>query len=234
MRLLVCLGSLFGACDSGKPPVAPTPAAPPQVIAAAPVDAAVALPDAPDAFLALFERPAVHITKDGALVLLAVVDDDGARGEPNLVFEVRDRKDKTIERVVVLELDKPEPDAAEKARRVAAAEKLFASREWIEMTAMTRSADREEHFEGNGTTIDWKSERIKIARAGKKVVDRAVPTAWRGGSYFLKAEDLTCSNADFLASAYVAGEHPLVVVDVAYRGNDTCWEPTSTLHVVSW
>ena len=26
----------------------------------------------------------------------------------------------------------------------------------------------------------------------------------------------------------------ILVVDVAYRGTDTCWEPTAQLHVLSW
>jgi hypothetical protein len=50
----------------------------------------------------------------------------------------------------------------------------------------------------------------------------------------LSGEGIRCSNPDFLRDAFVAADAKLVVVRVAYRGTDTCWEPTSQLHVIAW
>ena len=90
------------------------------------------------------------------------------------------------------------------------------------------------HYEGAGVAIDWVRERIKITRDGKRVVDRAVPAKWRGGSYYNKLEDITCKNPDFLGGAYARPDVTLVVVNVSYDGNDSCWAPSPELHVVAW
>jgi hypothetical protein len=46
--------------------------------------------------------------------------------------------------------------------------------------------------------------------------------------------DLTCSNPPHLGGAYIGpASAKLIVVDVAYRGNDTCWEPNPKPHVVA-
>jgi hypothetical protein len=204
------------------------------------IDAAVAavIADgaARDPFTTLFDLPRATVTRDGRFVVLAIVDGDGARGAQNLAIELRDRKDRTLERVVVLGVDEEldQLDDATRAQRAAAAHKLLAAHELVPLQELEGTADDVAHFEGAGITIDWAREHITIKRNGKRVVDRAVPTKWRGSSYYSKVEDLTCENPDFLGAALARPDVSLVVVDVAYRGNDTCWEPTSQLHVMSW
>jgi hypothetical protein len=43
-----------------------------------------------------------------------------------------------------------------------------------------------------------------------------------------------CSNPAFLSGAYHATEINALVVDIGYKGTDTCWEPSDQLHVIAW
>jgi hypothetical protein len=245
-RSMVAFACLLG-CDSGAnsaPITKPVPPPPPPIADAAlalvaPADAAALAAVAPDAAAdpaqPFFELPAAQVTKDGSAVLLKIVDDDGARGEPNLALELRDRRDRKTQRVVVVALDET-PSADTLATRAAAATKLLAAHELVALSALAGGSDDHDagHYEGAGITIDWAREHVTIKRDGKLVVDRAVPSAWRGGSWRNKTEGITCHNPDFLDGAYVSADANLVVVKVAYRGTDTCWEPTSQLHVIAW
>jgi hypothetical protein len=245
MKRFVIAAACVAGCDAGThPPAKSTPeetfdvTGPRAYPAPEPIDAALAavIADGPaqDRFAALFDGPRAMMTRDGAFVLLYVIDADGARGQPNLALEIRDRKDRTLERVVVLGVEEAELDAPTRATRAAAAQKLIASRAFVALGELEGAPDDAAHFEGAGIAIDWSREHMTITQDGKRVVDRAVPAKWRGGSYYNKVEDLRCENPDFLAGAYAVSGVPILVVDVAYRGTDTCWEPTAQLHVLSW
>jgi len=171
-------------------------------------------------------------TRDGKLVLVKVIDDDGARGMPNLALELRDRTDRTVQRLVVLALDE-EVDAATVARRAAAADSLIASHQLVPLDELARTSDEDE-FAGAGMTVHWAHEHFAFTLNGKRVLDRPVPVKWRGTSYFDKGADLTCNNPDFLRGVAASPTNRLAVVDVAYKGNDTCWEPSGSVHVVTW
>jgi hypothetical protein len=229
------------ACQQGSPPPAATGSQGSAVRAhaadaARAIDAAIPLdaapPDAGDPTEPLFGLTPMA-TRDGKLVLVKVVDDDGARGQPNLTLELRDRNDHALDRVVVLALDE-EPDDATRAKRAAAANKLIASHDFVPLFELVADEHVANQFSGSGMTIHWDHEHFTFELDGKRVLDRAVPKKWRGGSYFDKGADLTCDNPDFLRGVYVAPATRLAVVDVAYRGNDTCWEPTGSVHVVTW
>ena len=43
-----------------------------------------------------------------------------------------------------------------------------------------------------------------------------------------------CHNEAFLGGGYLDRAHRLAVVVISYRGTDTCWEPGSEAHVVTW
>jgi hypothetical protein len=243
MKRFVWVVAYASACQQSSPPPAPVratgsqrsavraPAAAARAFdAAAPIDAAP--PDAGDPTEHLFGQ-APMATRDGKLVLVKVVDDDGARGQPNLTLELRDRNNHTVDRVVVLGLGE-EPDDATRAKRAAAADKLIASHDFVPLIELVADEHTANQFSGSGMTIHWEHEHFTFELGGKRVLDRAVPQKWRGGSYFDKGADLTCTNPDFLRGVYVAPETRLAVVDVAYRGNDTCWEPTGSVQVVTW
>ena len=236
-----CLAWLLAvaACQQGPAPAAKRGSAaapPPPADAARASDAAApieATPDAGDPTTHLSELPAATATRDGKLVLVKVIDDDGARGMPNLTLELRDRNDRTVQRLVVLALDE-EVDAATVARRAAAADELIAKHELVPLDELARTSDDDGEFAGAGMTVHWAHEHFAFTLNGKRVLDRPVPAKWRGRSYFDKGADLTCNNPDFLRGVAASPANRLAVVDVAYKGNDTCWEPSGSVHVVTW
>lgn len=238
----------FAACESDKPRFAPPPPvvapptppaidaplpdaapAPPVVDAAPPPDA-----EAPYVMTPLDRINAVPVamaTKDGKLVLLRIVDDDGARGDPNLAFELRDRSDRTTKRQVVLALDETLSDAKH-LQRIAAAEKLIAAHALAPVPLLVPGDDKT--FEGEGLTIDTRRGRIVIEQGTQQLLDRAMPATWKSKSYVDKLEGITCTNPEFVRTAYAAPAKKLVVLEVAYEGTDSCWAPSARLHVVSW
>jgi hypothetical protein len=241
-NVILCL---LAACDAGAPKLAtPPPPAPPPVRADAALAAVVSdAPQWPPKELdALFAMSEVMTTADGAFVLERVADDTGARGDATLGFELHDRKDHLIgKRIMVLALDEA-PDDPTRPARIAEAGSLIASHDFIAMTALSRAevSDDGEHYAeheqygDSGTTVEWRNDRLAISVVGRPLVDRKVPASWYVPSYFDKGADLTCSNPPYLGGAYVGpASAKLVVVEVAYRGNDTCWEPGPKLHVVA-
>lgn len=241
-NVILCL---LAACDAGTPKraPAPTPAPPPADAALAVMrDAAVIDAWPPKELDALFAIPDVMVTADGAFVLERVADDTGARGDITLGFELHDRKDRLIgRRVMVLALDEA-PDDPTRPARIAEAERLIASHDFVAMTPLPRvevSDDGEhyaehEQFGDSGTSVEWRNDRLVISYADKPLVDRKVPASWYVPSYFDKGADLTCNNPPYLGGAYIGpASAKLAVVEVEYRGNDTCWEPGPRLHVVA-
>jgi hypothetical protein len=168
-------------------------------------------------------------TRDGKHALIPVSDDDGARALPNLTLELRDRSDKVVDRVVVLALEE-ELDDKQRALRAAAAERLLAKHELEPLMPNGMDAD---HFSA-GTSIAWQRGRFSISYANEVLVERAVPVRWRGTTYYDKREGITCKNPDFLNNAWFNVNARIAVVEVAYRGNDTCWAPSRQRHVVAW
>jgi hypothetical protein len=248
-NVILCL---LAACDAGAPKLAPPAATPPvtgpAIIApadAAALDAPVAVTDAlqwpPKELDLLFAMPRAMTTADGTFVLFAVSEDSGARGDPSLAFEIHDRRDRLVgKRVTVLGLDEA-PDDPTRPARIAAAQALIASHPFVAMTALPRAEvlDGEhyaehEQYADTGTVVEWLDGTLAITLPRQPIVQRKAPASWYVADYYMKSEDLTCHNPPFLAGAYVGpASAKLVVVDVAYRGNDTCWEPGAKPHVVA-
>jgi hypothetical protein len=245
MRALVFVLCL-AACDSGKRPstrddaaVARALEADAIAIVAAPVDAAVAVAvaaigadAAPDPMARFYDVPMAMVANGGSEVLLRIIDPDGARAAPNLAFEVRDRNDRKTASAAILKLDE-EPTAETLAKRATAVDRIFARHQFERMTELAGDRDTG-RFQGDGFAVDLTGGHLTIKHKGKTVVDRDVPAAWLSKPYYLKSEELTCTNPELLSRVFVAAEAQLAVVEVRYRGNDTCWEPSPQLHVVAW
>lgn len=246
MRILVL--AMIASCDAGSQP-SQAPAAEPIRIRPDAQPRVTAAPDAPpappappveeDRYPKLTPTTRVMATADGSAVLLQIVDQDGARGEPNLAFEVRDRRDRTLNKAVVEKLDE-NVSAATIAARIATANNLIASKPFTAVAALpssevddSRDPDRR-RFAGNGLVVELLGDELVVRQDQRKVVARRIPKAWRGPKYHLASEDLDCSNPEFLSNVYAAPAAKLIVVNIAYHGNDTCWEPTDQLHVVAW
>jgi hypothetical protein len=89
--------SVPAARDAGPIPPADSPRA-----AAAPPDAPIA--GDRDVHDALWSA-APSVTSDGALIFMPYSSSDGARGEPNLVFEVWNRRAERVQRQVIKDVD---------------------------------------------------------------------------------------------------------------------------------
>jgi hypothetical protein len=242
MRMLV-LGVLV-ACDAGPPvAAAPTPAKPavaPVAKAPVPQPAQVTPPKMPEEVELdkLTTTSRVMATADGSAVLLQIVDRDGARGEPNLAFEVRDRKDRATRSVAVMKLDE-DAIAATLAPRVAEANKLIASQPFVAVPELPKIETPEDlamtrRYGDARLDVKLSGGRLIVELDHERVVDRRIPASWRGKTYHLQGEDIECANPEYLGGVYAAPAAKLVVVDITYRGNDTCWEPTDQLHVIAW
>ncbi|MFT3697147.1 MAG: hypothetical protein QM831_28655 [Kofleriaceae bacterium] len=178
-------------------------------------------------------------TEDGAYVIVVVSESAGARGPvPNGTLEIRDRHDRVVDSAFVKHMDEVLTDE-QIQKRAARADKLIGSHEW---QSFPLELDEDHHegddyhvrYVGGDLVVEWRNEHFTITQNGKRVVDRAVPQAWRGTHYHLDREELDCDNPDFLQSVRAYPAKKLAVVTVAYRGNDTCWEPGPQEHVVAW
>jgi hypothetical protein len=186
---------------------------------------------------------------DGDAVLLGIADADGGRGNPNYRLELRDRQGGKLTEHVVLTANDGDAviDAGGKTadldRRIVAANAWLAEQHRarrftpLERLEVKPSEEIASAFRatGGGVTLEWRPSRLTIARAGAPVLDRATPPTWlaedrpMGGG---GAE--VCHNPAYLGGAAVSLPHKLAVLQIAYGGTDTCWEPNAAHHVVAW
>jgi len=219
-RLLVC--ALLAGCGGAPAPrstVGNTATATPPTTA--PPILAREQPDGPFTATGL---PA--ISADGNNVVIAYVAEDGARGEPNLAVLVKDRADATMHRQVVLEPDQP---AAPWQPNLDAANaylgRLHAERNLVPLAPLAVSGERT--GAGEGLEVSWREGQVTVRAGGTVVLERSV-------AEWTIAPTPDCANPSFLAAAWGDAARELVLLEISYKGNDSCWEPDSQYHVVSW
>jgi len=188
--------------------------------------------------------PAVAVA--GEVVVVAIRESDGGRGFPNLRLEVRDRADKPIQTIAVLNSNDYEalaPDGtpnAELTRRIAAANRelvhLHDLHDLVSMHGLEIQKADDPHLAiGDGLDVDFNVDHVHIFRHNS---DR--PVFVRDARAWLVKEHAPCKgcgmcqNPAFLRAVYHAAALSVVVVQLSYRGTDTCWEPSDQLHVVAW
>jgi hypothetical protein len=243
MRLTTCL-LVLAACGSPQSspsiashadqPVAPTTAAP----------SVKWIDNGFDADL----LPAV--ASDGSFVVLALRENDGGRGMPNLKLVVKDRKDAVTKTVLVLDADEAESLFAEDGSHPKVDERIAAANTWlaelhrkanlVPLTKLEPQKDpeggyRETHrATGGDLAVDWKSSKLSITRAGRSLVDRATPETWLASKRPACATCDVCENPELLGGAAIDASRTIAVITVSYTGNDTCWEPSDQQRVVVW
>lgn len=193
------------------------------------------------------ELPAV--ARAGHLAVVALGDSDGGRGYPNLRLEVRDRNDAVIQKVAVMTSNefetlapdgKPSPGLTE---RIAAAnralETLHGLHDLVAMTTLelqpTQGDDLPHLAIGEGLDVEWAHHELRVFRHNMDRPFRTVSgLAWLAPSGKRCAQCDPCENPTFLEAVYKAPDVNLLVVEIGYRGTDTCWEPGEQFHVVTW
>jgi hypothetical protein len=181
---------------------------------------------------------------DGQAVMLPVVDDDGARGMPNLALVERGRDDRALATRVVLALPTgdQEPAAPHEPAGLVDSNRWLAERhrqrDWRPLTALGAPDPASEapdySVAKDGVVVRWADGHLVVIDHGATVVD-AQHADWLVKPYPMCASCAdTCDNPSMLGEVSADLAHHLLVVKIRYRGNDSCWEPTSQLHVVSW
>jgi hypothetical protein len=87
---------------------------------------------------------------------------------------------------------------------------------------------------GDSLDVDWDKDHLHVFHHNSDhpiaIVDGK---AWLAKQHTPVA-GLTCENPAFLKAVYHATGINVVVVQIAYHGTDTCWEPADQLHAVTW
>lgn len=189
------------------------------------------------------------IARDGSSIVVAHRDSDGGRGNPNLTLIEIDRGDRELGRLVVVssdDVDRLDPPRLELRLGKAASwlEQRHAAKHLVAMTALVTSEptdDAPAQAIGPGITMRWAPSQLVVVldRDGGPGAgappSRPTPVSWLAADHPLCPTcSEVCHNDAFLGGGYADLERSAVVVVVAYRGSDTCWEPGSQEHVVAW
>lgn len=189
------------------------------------------------------------IASDGSTIVVAYRDSDGGRGNPNLTLIEKDRGDREVSRLVVLtptEADTLAPAQIEDRFEKAAAwlREHHTTAHLVPMTAFVTRKPTEgapDTAAGAGVILRWAANQLTLEGAPGTSgppgtpIRRTTPTSWLAPDYPLcRSCTEVCHNDAFLGGGYIDLARKAVVVVVAYRGTDTCWEPGSQAHVVTW
>jgi hypothetical protein len=184
------------------------------------------------------------IARDGSSIVIAHRDSDGGRGNPNLTLVEKDRGDREVRRLAVItatEVD--ELSAAEIARRFDGAavwlDERHAAVHLVAMDALELHPGTDEApataTGDNGAQLRWVPSALELVLGPGSRVLRSTPPSW------LVADRPMCPGCTevchydaFLGGGYLDRERRAALVVVSYRSGDTCWEPGSEAHVVTW
>jgi hypothetical protein len=183
--------------------------------------------------------------RDGRVALVAIEGGDGGRGYPNMRIELRDRDDRVLETLTVISANDWErlaPDGkpgrelelrlGDMGHRLVT---LHAQYDLVHLDALqVMKGGDEPHLATDGNLwVEWVGDSVHVIR--KPAPDaRDQRLAHKGDPSWLVPASGHCENPAYLGGAYHIDGVDLVVVDVRYRGSDSCWEPADQWHVVAW
>jgi hypothetical protein len=186
----------------------------------------------------------------GEVVVVPIVHGDGGRGYANLAIEMRTPDDKVVQTIPVMtsnEYEKLVPDGTtpspELVKRIADANAELTKLHGIHLLdpltpiAMGDPQDVDDpHLASDSRLeVEWRGNHLRVTPH-----TRTVPVVDRDGTPWLARDHEPCAgcgvchNEAFLSKVYRSESAKLVVVEIGYRGTDSCWEPGSELHVVTW
>jgi hypothetical protein len=181
------------------------------------------------------------ISSDGKLIVVGEIESDGGRGNPNLKIVARDRSDAIGQSITVLRADELDQAMGPGWRNPKLDARISAANGWLAKTHRERtlitlpelkvdSTDGyTQHAAASGpVSLDWQKDEVTIKISGKLVATQPTPLTWHA------PDQPNCTNSSKLGAAWVDPERKLALVQIAYNGTDTCWEPSSQFHVVAW
>jgi hypothetical protein len=190
------------------------------------------------------------IARGGELAVVALQGGDAGRGFPNLKLEMRDRGDQVVGVIDVLasndfERLAPGGDAGpELTRRIAEANAELAHwhgvHDLVDARALDvrpgRDGDLPHFATGDALDVDWNVNHVHILRANTENELAMIG----GASWLAKPHPMcagcadVCENPAFLRGVFHIDGVALLVIQLGYRGTDTCWEPADQWHVAAW
>ena len=193
-----------------------------------------------------FALTACRVARGGEVIVVPNLGGDAGRGFPNLKLEIHNRSDKTIQTIDVMtsnEYQQLAPAGAATpalAKRIAAANaELVRQHDLHDLVAMhalelQKPADGgEQHAIGDSMDVDWNRTHLHVMHSN---TDHEL-TTYDGTPWLVKDHKpcpgcTPCENPAFLDGVYHAEDINVLVVQIGYRGTDTCWEPADQMHVV--
>src|SRR3569623_584744 len=185
------------------------------------------------------------VARGGEVVVVPISGGDAGRGFPNLKLEIHDRSDKTIQTIDVLtsnEYQQLAPGGVASpalAKRIASANaELVRQHDLHDLVAMhalelQKPTDGgEQHLAiGDGMDVDWNRTHLHVLPHN---ADHEL-TTYDGTAWLVKDHTpcpgcTPCENPAFLDGVYPAQDINVLVVQIGYRGTDTCWEPADQMH----
>ncbi len=189
-----------------------------------------------------FDTPGLPaVSADGTRIIVAESDSDGGRGNPNLRIVSRDRADAVIEKITILKVDEVDSMFDARGRHPALDARMSAANTWL------ANLHRSSHLivlprlelEGSdvytqhaaaagGVALDWSKDVVTIRHHQQLVTTHPSPATWHAAGHD------GCSNPAKLGNAWVDLDRKVALVEIAYNGTDTCWEPSAQRHVIAW
>lgn len=189
------------------------------------------------------------VARGGELAIVPISGGDAGRGYPNLKLEVHDRSDRTVQTLEVLtsnEFDTLAPGGSASPtlqKRIADANAELARMHGVHDLAAMHPLELQKPVDGgpqhlaigDGFDVDWSTDHLHVLHHN---TDH--PLALVDGKPWLVKDHQACptcppcENPAFLDGVYHAEGINVLVVQIGYRGTDTCWEPADQLHVVTW
>ena len=189
------------------------------------------------------------VAKGGELAIVPITGGDGGRGYPNLRLEVHDRTDRSVQMIDVMtsnEFETLAPGGAASPtlqKRIADANAELARLHGVHDLAPMHTLEIQKPADGSaqhlaigdGFDVDWNTDHLHVLHHN---TDHELITL-DGKPWLIKDHHTCptcppCENPAFLDGVYHAEGINLLVVQIGYRGTDTCWEPADQMHVVTW
>lgn len=187
------------------------------------------------------------IAGDGSVIQIGELASDGGRGNPNLTLYTLSRDDHPADRAVIVDVEKSaDLGAPERMQAVASANRRLADANQalhlVPLTAFPEPAHEGEPgadtLTADGIAITWDGEKkLVVTVDGKQVIARDTPEAWLVKPYPMyngAPPEETCHNPARLGGGAYDRARRAAVIYVRYHGNDSCWEPTDQIHVLTW
>jgi hypothetical protein len=217
-----------------------------------PHEAASARPDAPAVTWQghAFQTSGLPaVARGGELIAIARIETDGARGYPNLALELRDRSDHVVDAIRVMTSNEYEQLApgGEPGKvlveRIAAANAQLLRHDDVhhfvpmhELPVQPAPDGGDAHLAmGDSFDVDWSKDHLHVFHHNS---DHPLATI-DGTPWLVKDSPLgqggdVCHNPAYLRKVFHAPDVNVLVVEMAYHGTDTCWEPGDQFHVITW